>query len=225
MLLSTDSSRAFAQRVELARRLGGSAVYAFNFSRAKYGHTATGTDRDFVEHRLRASRLDAGDLLAEALLDLWMLSQADVLIGSLYSNFARLALSLAHVTRHGDAARHLSFDAMWCPYHECQAGCDDVDRLCAAPRLVAEAELNSGSRGSFESGGGVRPRRVAVHAPDMLLNLTHPARRPWVRLMSELMTLNNRSQAATGAPHNERAACRQAFAAANGELQQMPAVY
>ena len=48
----------------------------------------------FVEDRLRTRQLDARQLLAEALLDLGLLAQADALLGSMFSNFARLALSL-----------------------------------------------------------------------------------------------------------------------------------
>lgn len=66
-------------------------------------------------------------------------------MGSLYSNFARLALQL----QPPPSWAHLSFDAVWCPYHKCQAGCTDVDRLCHNPSFLVDSELSVGSRGNF----------------------------------------------------------------------------
>jgi hypothetical protein len=34
----------------------------------------------------------------------------------MFSNFARLAMAL------GGTTRYLTFDALWCPYHVCNAG-------------------------------------------------------------------------------------------------------
>ena len=55
-------------------------------------------------------------------------------------------------------AAYESFDAHWCPYHVCQAGCSDVRRMCDSPREIVAAELSVGPRGGFES-IGERPRR------------------------------------------------------------------
>ena len=134
----------------------------------------------FVETRLASGVLSGRLMLAEALLDLGLLSQASVVVGSMYSNFGRLALQLT-----GSAA-YESFDAYWCPYHTCQAGCNDVDRLCDQPLQLGESELSRGQRGGFEP-FGVRPRRLKPPNASGLIEETTPARRAWVRLMLRLV--------------------------------------
>ena len=133
-----------------------------------------------METRLASGALSGRLMLAEALLDLGLLSQASVVVGSMYSNFGRLALQLT-----GSAA-YESFDAYWCPYHTCQAGCNDVDRLCDQPLQLGESELSRGQRGGFEP-FGVRPRRLKPPNASGLIEETTPARRAWVRLMLRLV--------------------------------------
>ena len=177
-------------------------------------------------------------MLGEALLDLGLLSQAAAVVGSLYSNYARIALQLAA------SPTYLSFDALWCPYHACQAGATDVERLCHSPRQTAEVELSRGSRGGFEP-IGVRPRRLPPPNVSETIKQTHPARRPWVRLMLRLLRQSKPTDGGAGAVSasedgasrssvlqrqqratSERASCRRAFDEAQQELQTgLPALY
>jgi hypothetical protein len=192
ILLSTDSSRAYERREnEIGAALNATAVHAFRFRRAKYGGGGRGSNGvalasahphgvQFVETRLASGALSGRLMLAEALLDLGLLSQASVVVGSMYSNFGRLALQLT-----GNAA-YESFDAYWCPYHMCQAGCNDVDRLCDQPSQLGESELSRGQRGGFEP-FGVQPRRLKPPNASGLIEETIPARRAWVRLMLRLV--------------------------------------
>ena len=231
LLLSTDSERAHRERAEMGARLGSSSVHSFGFPRRKYASSG-----HFVEDRLRLDRtqsnsLDPSNMLAEALTDLTLLAHANsLIIGSLYSNFARLALSLSHVTHAADTPRAATLDAGWCPYHVCQAGCTDVARLCHEPMSLALSELSGGTRGSFEAGGGVRPRRLPSLTPAELQSHAPAARRPWVALMAALLA--NASGADAGDKKDAhahlaraRAACQQAFAHASAELGRMPLIY
>ena len=196
----------------------------------------------FVEDRLRTRQLDARQLLAEALLDLGLLAQADALLGSMFSNFARLALSL------GGSLIYRSFDALWCPYHLCQAGAMDLDRLCWTPQLTAGGELNLGAapfssfsisgrnrnRGGHPRGGHPRATRernapLAAPAPrawgrdSEVLQIylkTPPARRAWIKLMLQLRAIP------TDLPmEQQRNACKVAFEREAPSLMRMPAVY
>ena len=161
--------------------------------------------------------------------------QADAVIGSLYSNYARLALQLAAT------AAHRSYDALWCPYHACQAGASDVERMCHSPRETAEFELSRGSRGGFEP-TGARPRRLPPPNASVLIEQTPSARRPWVKLMLRVLRQSSKpSEEGDGAgdgrkasPHvslqqraaRERASCVRAFDEAQSELRAgLPALY
>ena len=159
------------------------------------------------------------------LLDLGLLAQGDVLVGSLYSNYARLGMQLGSAARHG--FRHMSFDALWCPYHTCQAGCTDVERLCHNPSFLVETELNAGQRGRVDAESGIQLRSVAGDEAT-LENLTHPARRPWVNLLLDLRRrlggtpLGN---ANSSERERRRSICRNLFDQAAPALRWMPRVY
>ena len=236
ILLSTDSARAYDKRAEeVGERLGASTVVGFNFPRTKYDHDEESNGNDannktkrgvrlFLEERLRSKKQAARPLLAEALLDLLLLSHSThLLVGSMYSNFARLALQLGHMVS-GGMLRHESFDAFWCPYHQCQAGCMDLQRICSAPRLLAEAELSAGPRGSYEVGGGQRPRRLQNLFGEALINATHPARRPWAACMLKLAERTSRKND-DKSRRNDTRACLEAFEEAREGLEAMPRLY
>jgi len=55
----------------------------------------------------------------EAILDLALLAQGEIHVGSLYSNFIRAALALSRRNRYG---KYFSFDAEWCPFESCSSG-------------------------------------------------------------------------------------------------------
>ena len=255
VLLSTDSARAYAERHDIAASLGARSVVGFAFARAKYGHghtddrhgnaTSVGAARrgmqlQFVENRLASGSLHALPLLLEGLLDLGLLAQGSTLVGSLYSNFARLAMQLAppHNSRPLQRAtaavvappRVLSFDAAWCPYHQCNAGCTDVDRMCDSPREIAAVELSRGPRGGFEW-TGVRPRRLPPPTPEGLLNETVAARRPWVKLMLLLQQKLRERELPDRAPRSKfeavsaRNACYEAVSETASALATMPYLY
>ena len=255
VLLSTDSARAYAERHDIAASLGARSVVGFAFARAKYGHghtddrhgnaTSVGAARrgmqlQFVENRLASGSLQALPLLLEGLLDLGLLAQGSTLVGSLYSNFARLAMQLAppHNSRPLQRAtaavvappRVLSFDAAWCPYHQCNAGCTDVDRMCDSPREIAAVELSRGPRGGFEW-TGVRPRRLPPPTPEGLLNETVAARRPWVKLMLLLQQKLRERELPDRAPRSKfeaasaRNACYEAVSETASALATMPYLY
>ena len=108
--------------------------------------------------------------------------------------------------------------------------------MCDSPRLTAESELSDGPRGGFEAGGGVRPRRLPrPTAEGQWMNVTHPARRPWVRLMLRLAAVNGSlsqedARIRTRLGHERegeaaRESCLQAFESAREELRTMPAIY
>ena len=65
----------------------------------------------FVESR---TDLDRVKTFEEMWTELGLLVQADVLLGSFYSNFARVALQLSN------ARAYIPLDAFWCPYCLCQ---------------------------------------------------------------------------------------------------------
>ena len=60
-------------------------------------------------------------LLLEALLDTFMLSRSSVLVGSMMSNFPRLALQLRVQAPIGDRKRYLALDGReWCTRTSCR---------------------------------------------------------------------------------------------------------
>ena len=65
----------------------------------------------FVESRTDLNRVT---VFEEMWTEIGLLVQADVLMGSFYSNFARVALQLS------DARAYIPLDAFWCPYCLCQ---------------------------------------------------------------------------------------------------------
>ena len=65
----------------------------------------------FVEARTNLNRVR---VFEEMWAELGLLVQADVLLGSFYSNFARVALQLSV------ARSYIPLDALWCPYCLCQ---------------------------------------------------------------------------------------------------------
>ena len=253
ILLSTDSTRAIRfQKEEIGALFNSTAVHTFAFRRDKYAgsgqnHERRGGERlvapvSFVENKLRRGGMDARQALGEALLDLGLLAQASFIIGSFYSNFARLALQLSAAAQQpaGPADGRLfksgygdyeTLDALWCPYHVCQAGSADTHRLCAASRSLAESELSRGSRGGYES-FGIRPRRLPPPNASILVAETHRARQPWVKLMLSLVRINKTLVAKTLTQQgterrqgDDVQMCHDAFQAAAADLVTMPKLY
>ena len=103
IMLATDDSTVAQQ----ASAYGGTSFHV----------VLVGIDRvklksdTFVELR---EELDRASLFEELWLEMGFLLQADVLLGSFYSNFARLALQLS------TAALYIPLDSLWCPYCLCQ---------------------------------------------------------------------------------------------------------
>ena len=252
LLLSTDDEAAFDDRHRLAETIGAERALGFGFARRKYAHDEAHNPQrgaaggrpsgpsGFVETRLLRGRLDARQLLVEALLDLGLLAQADAWVGSMYSNFARLALQLSDAGSDrgvGRGARfdYLTFDALWCPYVLCNvakgaARADEVQRMCHRPRVLALTELAVGTRGDFQA-NGTHPGRVPPHPLDdtRLVPTTHAARAPWVALMRAVLRLPFSDADAVRrnatAMRISQAACRALFEQAAPSLSTMPNVY
>eukprot|EP00966_Prymnesium_polylepis_P245830 5686400-Prymnesium_polylepis.1 len=140
----------------------------------------------------------------------------------MYSNFARIALQM----RAARGFPYLSFDALWCPYHKCQAGCTDVSRLCLNPTFLPSSELTVGQRGNLAAGAGSTTLRVVAADEAAQRNRTHPARRAWLDLMLALrQAVLVNDTVSSAARRRGRAECQAAFGRAEGTLRTMPAVY
>ena len=138
IFLATDNSTIAAEAV--ARRIDGFDVLAL------------GEDRRRVEksHAAGDRRREGDEMLHLQLLDLALLSQADVIAGVFGSTFVKTALQL------GSAAAYASLDTFpWCPLLRCYWGWRDMCHNC-------ELCYNSGGGGEacnymgYHTAGGLR---------------------------------------------------------------------
>ena len=204
VLLATDSADVARDADSAFLAVGVPRALSFGFDRGKYA----ADPKRLVEERLRAGALDGRAALHEALLDLALLARADAIVGSMYSNFPRIALQLG-----GAPLAYESFDAVWCPFQMCHGGRRDVNRMCTGrrPMHIARLELPRVDL--------VRTERVAA-AP--------PARRPWLEFLQQLrhavQPLLGKGEVPTDASAR---ACVDAFRAAleRGPLGRLPRVY
>eukprot|EP00924_Labyrinthula_sp_SR-Ha-C_P016018 snap_masked-scaffold_4-processed-gene-16.16-mRNA-1 protein AED:1.00 eAED:1.00 QI:0/0/0/0/1/1/4/0/1358 len=71
------------------------------------------------EHPSLRKQIQENNLAVEALLDIALLAQADVHVGSFYSNFIRISMALS---KNNPTSKYISFDAEWCPFETCSYG-------------------------------------------------------------------------------------------------------
>jgi len=120
ILLATDSAKMVAEVSEKSKGSFHGRVIAFNIDRSIYEEFIK-NDRLIYEQseKFRNKMLNSSDLALESLLDLALLSQGDIHVGSFYSNFIRMAMNLSH--RNQDL-RYITTDAKWCPFERCSIG-------------------------------------------------------------------------------------------------------
>ena len=143
-MLATDSADVARDADSAFLAVGVPRALSFGFDRGKYA----ADPKRLVEERLRAGALDGRAALHEALLDLALLARADAIVGSMYSNFPRIALQLGNAP-----LAYESFDAVWCPFRCAMAAaatstaCAPAAARCTSPASSCRASTSSGRSG------------------------------------------------------------------------------
>ena len=122
VFLASDSADTLSQAAAIGHQYGFNVSYlAFDRDNEDHNALCSGTTADATGLELcRRSRSRDRTLLVEALLDALMLSRSSVLVGSMMSNFPRLALQL-RVQVPTNSLRYLALDGReWCTRSSCR---------------------------------------------------------------------------------------------------------
>mmetsp|Transcript_13481 Transcript_13481/g.24138 ORF Transcript_13481/g.24138 Transcript_13481/m.24138 type:complete len:649 (+) Transcript_13481:109-2055(+) len=121
IFLATDSSSLVEEVKGLMRSRDSGfkgRVVSFNIDRGFYQKFFM-KDLAYEEDGKLKKLLKRTTIGLEAVLDIALLSQGEIHVGSFYSNFIRLALNVA---QRNPLGKYVSFDAEWCPYEICSLG-------------------------------------------------------------------------------------------------------
>ena len=119
ILLATDSGRVATTTIGQAERRGFK-IHTLRVNRSFYKlfeRKFDGTDID--QHPRLVGQIRETSLVEESLLDLALLAQGEIHVGSFYSNFIRVAMSFSTAN---SASQYISFDSKWCPFEACSLG-------------------------------------------------------------------------------------------------------
>lgn len=119
ILLATDSARVATAAVAQAKERGFE-VFTLRVNRSFYRlFEKTRDGKDIDQHPRLKEQIRKTSLVVESLLDLALLAQGEIHVGSFYSNFIRVAMSLSKINA---VSQYISFDSQWCPFESCSLG-------------------------------------------------------------------------------------------------------
>lgn len=122
LLVATEAENLLEEIKEEYKAYNFSALITFKLDRSLYESLYQKRiipieDIDDLEFRIKNT-----DIVLEALLDIALLSMGDIHVGSFYSNFIRIGMSLSKQSAIKTSLKYITFDASFCPFESCQLG-------------------------------------------------------------------------------------------------------
>ncbi|GBG23897.1 Hypothetical Protein FCC1311_001162 [Hondaea fermentalgiana] len=99
-------------------------IASIHLNRTFYESFATKSSlraKAYEDNKETKALVRSSGLALEALLDLALLAEGEIHVGSFFSNFIRGAMNLSG---RNARSRYVSFDAQWCPFDICSLGCE-----------------------------------------------------------------------------------------------------